>query len=85
VLAHITSGEHALAALAMARLFWVQAGSALVQVRVIEGLSRDVVSDELIGVGNRRHVAILLNTLRAGDAVLLLDLGHFKEVTDSPN
>jgi len=73
VLAQITSGEHALAALAMARLFSAQAGSALEQA-----LSQDVVSDELTGVGNRRHVAILLNTLRAGDAVLLLDLDHFK-------
>jgi diguanylate cyclase (GGDEF)-like protein len=83
VVAHLASAERDDSALAMAQLFAVQAGSALEQLRVIEALSHDVVSDELTGLGNRRYAASLLNTLRPGDAVLLLDLDHFKEVNDT--
>jgi diguanylate cyclase (GGDEF)-like protein len=38
--------------------------------------------DELTGVGNRRRANALLNGLRPGDALLLLDLDHFKLVND---
>jgi diguanylate cyclase (GGDEF)-like protein len=41
-----------------------------------------VVTDDLTGVGNRRHVTDLLATLADGDALLLLDLDKFKEVND---
>jgi diguanylate cyclase (GGDEF)-like protein len=40
------------------------------------------VTDDLTGLGNRRHAKILLDTLAVGDAVLLLDLDHFKAVND---
>jgi diguanylate cyclase (GGDEF)-like protein len=40
------------------------------------------VTDDLTGLGNRRHVNTLLDELRAGDALLLLDLDHFKELND---
>ena len=40
------------------------------------------VTDDLTGLGNRRHVNQLLDELTPGDAVLLLDLDHFKELND---
>jgi diguanylate cyclase (GGDEF)-like protein len=83
VVAHLASGHRDFAALTMAGLFAVQAGSALEQLRVIEALSHDAVSDELTGLGNRRYAASLLKTLVPGDAVVLLDLDHFKQVNDS--
>lgn len=39
--------------------------------------------DDLTGLGNRRHVEALLAGLRAGDALLMLDLDHFKRVNDT--
>jgi diguanylate cyclase (GGDEF)-like protein len=38
--------------------------------------------DELTGVGNRRRVNLLLEGLRAGDALVLIDFDHFKDVND---
>jgi len=38
--------------------------------------------DELTGVGNRRLATSVLARLRPGDAVLVLDLDHFKQVND---
>jgi len=40
------------------------------------------VTDDLTGLGNRRQVNQLLDQLTPGDAVLLLDLDHFKELND---
>jgi diguanylate cyclase len=40
------------------------------------------VTDDLTGLGNRRHVNTLLDELAPGDALLLLDLDHFKELND---
>ncbi len=40
------------------------------------------VTDDLTGLGNRRYVNTLLDTLQTGDALLLLDLDHFKDVND---
>jgi diguanylate cyclase (GGDEF)-like protein len=39
--------------------------------------------DELTGIGNRRHAVALLDSLLPGDAVLLVDLDHFKDVNDT--
>jgi len=39
--------------------------------------------DELTGVGNRRHAIALLDSLQPGDAVLMIDLDHFKTINDS--
>lgn len=67
----------------LARLFAAQAGNALEQMRVIESLSKDARRDELTGLGNRRHALDLLESLQAGDAVVLVDLDHFKHVNDT--
>ena len=41
------------------------------------------VRDELTGVGNRRHAVALLQSLSPGDAVVMIDLDHFKRVNDT--
>src|SRR6185503_9353582 len=45
-------------------------------------LAEAAVTDDLTGLGNRRHVNTLLDELAPGDALLLLDLDHFKELND---
>jgi diguanylate cyclase (GGDEF)-like protein len=39
-------------------------------------------TDDLTGLGNRRRGNVLLDSLRAGDVLLVLDIDHFKEVND---
>jgi len=46
-------------------------------------LERANVTDDLTGLGNRRRANTMLDSLVAGDAVVLLDLDHFKDVNDS--
>lgn len=67
----------------LARLFAGQAGTALEQLHLIESLSQDARRDELTGLGNRRHALDLLESLGAGDAVVLVDLDRFKSVNDT--
>ena len=40
-------------------------------------------TDDLTGLGNRRQANMLLDSLRPGDALAILDLDHFKRVNDS--
>jgi diguanylate cyclase (GGDEF)-like protein len=66
-----------------AQLFGAQAGLAVEQLRVKEELTTAAMEDALTGVGNRRRAAVLLEGLRPGDAVVLIDLDHFKLVNDT--
>jgi diguanylate cyclase (GGDEF)-like protein len=66
-----------------AQLFGAQAGLALEQQRVIDELTTAAMQDALTGVGNRRRAATLLEDLLPGDAVVLIDLDHFKLVNDT--
>jgi diguanylate cyclase (GGDEF)-like protein len=45
-------------------------------------LARANLTDDLTGIGNRRLGNELLDAVRPGDAVALLDLDHFKRVND---
>ena len=76
-------GEFDQFTLHVAHLFGAQAGLALDQVRAIEELTEAAMNDPLTGVGNRRRAAALLEHLRPGDAVVLIDLDHFKLVNDT--
>lgn len=58
-----------------------QAHSALEDAS--ELLERANVTDDLTGLGNRRQANAMLDRLVAGDAVVLLDLDHFKDVNDT--
>jgi diguanylate cyclase (GGDEF)-like protein len=71
-------------------LLAAQAGRALENAlryeeerRAREVLAEVSMRDELTGVGNRRHAVGLLDSLQPGDAVVLIDLDHFKDVNDS--
>jgi diguanylate cyclase (GGDEF)-like protein len=66
-----------------ARLFGQQIGGRLEQLRVINALSDAASHDALTGVHNRRGAETQLDRLRPGDAVMILDLDHFKAINDS--
>ena len=53
----------------------------LIEARTL--LERANLTDDLTGVGNRRRANLLLESMRPGDGLLLLDLDHFKRVNDS--
>jgi len=66
------------------------AGRALENARTFQDevtarhqLAADNVRDDLTGIGNRRHAMRLLESLRPGDALALIDLDHFKTVNDT--
>ncbi len=50
--------------------------------RLLSELSRETVTDELTGVGNRRLGEMLVESLEPGDALTILDVDHFKDVND---
>ncbi len=50
--------------------------------RLLGELSRASTTDELTGVGNRRLGEMLLDAVEPGDAVVILDIDHFKEIND---
>jgi diguanylate cyclase (GGDEF)-like protein len=53
------------------------------QERATEALAAAMVTDELTGLGNRRKGDQLLESVREGDALLLIDLDRFKVVNDT--
>jgi diguanylate cyclase (GGDEF)-like protein len=48
----------------------------------LELLAAASVTDDLTGIGNRRHANTLLDALAPGDGLLVLDLDNFKSVND---
>jgi diguanylate cyclase (GGDEF)-like protein/PAS domain S-box-containing protein len=43
---------------------------------------RAALTDPLTGIGNRRHADAVLSSIGPGDAVVLVDIDHFKQVND---
>lgn len=64
-------------------LFAAQATPVIEQARLMEALVDDANRDELTGLGNRRYASTMLGDLQPGDAVILVDLDHFKGVNDT--
>jgi len=46
-------------------------------------LEHRALTDELTGVGNRRYAEAVLASLQPGDAVVMIDVDHFKDVNDT--
>ena len=68
---------------ATARGIATQGGLALERVRAKLSLVDQSMRDELTGVGNRRHAMGLLSRIVSNDAIVVLDLDHFKQVNDT--
>lgn len=67
----------------VADLFAAQAAPVVEQARLMAALVDDANRDELTGLGNRRYATAMLEALQPGDAVIILDLDHFKRVNDT--
>jgi diguanylate cyclase (GGDEF)-like protein len=67
----------------MALTFTTQAGLAFERLEVTKLLLDATLRDELTRLGNRRRVESGLRELGRGDAVILFDLDHFKQLNDT--
>ncbi len=63
--------------------FATQAGLGYERLRAAAVLRDESLHDPLTGIGNRRKVTAALELLKEGDALVLIDLDHFKAVNDS--
>jgi diguanylate cyclase (GGDEF)-like protein len=59
-----------------------EAGHLFTRLHERAALARDAETDPLTELANRRTLARALETLRPGDAVVIVDLDHFKRVND---
>lgn len=66
----------------LARAFATQAALAFERLWATESLIDQSLQDELTGLGNRRRASAELSRLVPSDAVVMLDLDHFKRVND---
>jgi diguanylate cyclase (GGDEF)-like protein len=65
-----------------AELLSEEAGRMFQRLRDAEALAHDAATDPLTELANRRTFARALNTLQPGDALVIVDLDHFKQVND---
>ncbi len=54
----------------------------LMRLDLVDRLQREALNDALTGIGNRRAAMRELALVNPGDAVMLIDLDHFKQVND---
>ena len=66
----------------LARTFATQASLAFERLRTTQVLVDESLRDPLTGVGNRRRADALLEQIKPGDAVAIVDMDHFKKVND---
>lgn len=85
VIARVPSGSRPIedSQQAIARGFALQVGLAFERLRAMQALVDESLRDPLTGVGNRRSADLALASLCAGDALVMIDLDHFKRVNDS--
>ncbi len=67
----------------LTKVYRTQLSSAIEHLYVFDELEKATRTDELTGIGNRKHANKLLESLNTGDALILLDLDGFKEVNDT--
>ncbi len=67
----------------LVRLLSTEFGGRLEQLRLLDALGEQTLRDPLTGVGSRRHADALVEGLQSGDALLLIDIDHFKHVNDT--
>jgi diguanylate cyclase (GGDEF)-like protein len=67
----------------VALTFATQAGLALERVKASQALREESLRDELTGLGNRRYANLALADAAPGDAIVEIDLDHFKELNDT--
>ena len=67
----------------LTKVYRTQLSSAIEHLYVFDELEKATRTDELTGIGNRKHANKLLESLNSGDALILLDLDGFKEVNDT--
>jgi diguanylate cyclase (GGDEF)-like protein len=65
-----------------AELLSAEAGHMFQRLQETAALAHDAETDPLTELANRRTFARALETLRGGDAVVIVDLDHFKSVND---
>jgi diguanylate cyclase (GGDEF)-like protein len=65
-----------------ARVLEQEGGRMVARLRATARLAREARTDPLTELANRRTFAHALDTLRPGDAVVVIDLDHFKAVND---
>jgi diguanylate cyclase (GGDEF)-like protein len=65
-----------------AELLSQEAGRMLSRLHATAALTRDAETDPLTQLANRRTYARALATLQRGDAIVIVDLDHFKSVND---
>jgi diguanylate cyclase (GGDEF)-like protein len=70
------------AATQAAELLSEEAGRMFVRLRASAELTHDAETDPLTQLANRRTFARALSTMQPGDALVLVDLDHFKQVND---
>lgn len=83
VVVHPISPEDTEFTIDLARLFGTQVGIAIEHLFMIDQLERATTTDQLTGMGNRKHADALLESLEEGDAIIVLDLDGFKAVNDT--
>ena len=54
----------------------------VMRLELVDRLKREALSDALTGIGNRRAAMLALAALSPDDAIVLIDLDHFKRVND---
>jgi len=84
VIAMWTSARRQLPASARqaAELLSEEAGRMFERLRAVAELAHDAETDPLTDLANRRTFARALSTLQSGDALIIVDLDHFKRVND---
>ncbi len=66
-----------------AELLAEELGHALDRIQTLADLTQEAGTDPLTGLANRRTLSRALESLKVDDALILLDLDHFKAVNDT--